>query len=303
MNYPVDITKVGCRIPQVDLNPIEDFGYTADTGATPPPGSVIQGAYIPRRWYLRGGDITFVDCIIESWYGTSSAIHATKGGVRLQNCIVRGGPTACLDIGSNSEVIDCILEDCMADGIKMVSNNRIEGNWFRLLGGPNNPQAHADGIQIRAGEGNRVVGNMFDMPPDVIGPKGVYRNSACLMIHQDRGVTADNEWAYNYFRGGAYSVQISTTEGRTQHFHHNTFERGSSLFGPIRVTGEILRHDNRYHDGEAIDEVTDTQPTQPPEVVMPETTVPETTVPETPDASIPTWKVYNADGTVTERWK
>lgn len=336
MNYPTDIAAVGCRLPKESLIPITELGWSANTGSTPPEGTVIIGAYIPLRWYLRSGGITFIDCVLESYSGTSSTIHATKGDVRLEHCTVRGGPTACLDISSNSTVLNCLIEDSRGDGIKMGSNCLVQGNWIRRLGGPNAPKSHADGIQMRSGTGNKVLGNMFDMPINtrwkndrgiVVGHNveqngDIYRNSACLMIQRDRKdkngnpiPQGDNEFAYNYFRGGAYSIQMGATEGLVNKLHDNVFERESSLYGPYRLFSGVDAYNNRYEDGDYLDEkrgdtvVIQPHPVEPePEpdpapvepVPAPVEPVPE---PPEPGPSYPTWKVYNEDGTVTERWK
>ncbi|GMA87047.1 hypothetical protein GCM10025868_22970 [Angustibacter aerolatus] len=110
-------------------------------------------------------------------------------------------------------------------------------------GGP----SHDDGVQVQAGTGIRLIGNVIDGGA----------NSA-LQVTQDVGVTSDLELTGNWLDGGACTVNVAEKgrgpiEGLV--VSDNLFGRRSSVPGcaaTVPTSTPLVADDNRYDDGQPV---------------------------------------------------
>jgi len=170
-------------------------------------------------------NVKFVSCYFEGNGNMYNIRCDNASNVTISNCELVGGGMASI-WGDGFTATANYIHRSTGDGFKLGRNVVIKGNYITELGW-GDPDAHADGVQIRDGYNITISGNYFDMPNDVYNTKS---NAAMFLQLNTSNVTFSGNWV----RGGNYTIHAySDLAGgnATIKITGNIFYSGSSRFG------------------------------------------------------------------------
>lgn len=137
------------------------------------------------------------------------------------------------------------------DGMKAGQNVLIEGNWIHSLGWKT-PKAHADGVQIRAGSGVKIIGNFFDIPNDVRDTK----SNAAVFIQgvKNKGGSSDILVEGNWCSGGNFTIHAFSDgdDAKSIRIVNNRFLRGTARYGVGRMEDGVTWRGNVFDEDDRV---------------------------------------------------
>ena len=210
-------------------------------------GTVLENVEFDGQINIEANNVTIRNCLsIVPRNGPLNNFRINSGSnILIEDCEMRGARNSAV-FGSNFTVRGSHIWDMGADGFKPFGNVVIENNYVERLHYV--PDAHADIIQMRNGDGLIVRGNNFecflDVPPD-------YGCSIAIFVNDSNGQTSNVLIEGNYLDGGNFTVQLEDkgpSGGPNNVRLRNNFFGTGFRFGPLRVSGFELVEDcgNRF---------------------------------------------------------
>lgn len=163
---------------------------------------VVEGKSFTGQVTIEANDVTLRNFVITS--GSAYGIRATNGntGIVIEDGEIKGMSSAGL-YGGGFVAKRLNIHDSGVDAVKSTSDMALESSWFHHLG--TTPGAHADGVQMVAGNNNVFRGNYCDMP--FPAPAGYLANT-CFIIQTNNAPIDNIAIEYNWLNGGNITIQI-----------------------------------------------------------------------------------------------
>ncbi|QXP59201.1 right-handed parallel beta-helix repeat-containing protein [Olleya sp. HaHaR_3_96] len=225
--------------------------YTGDANIIED-GAILENLIINGSLNIKAPNVIIRNCLINTTGTYGIRCNYGHENILIEDCEIRGMSSAAV-YGSDFTAKRCKVWDSGADGFKPSSNFLIESCYIYKLGYIDD--AHADGVQMVAGNNGVIRWNNFAMPYDEPG----YHNSQCIIMSTNVGTIDDILIEDNWINGGGYSVQIIDKGNgygvpTNVSVLNNLFGRDHQ-FGPKRTDDGVVWQCNTYEDnGEAIGE-------------------------------------------------
>ncbi len=244
VNLDVNVPVPTSRPSAANTGPVDGTKFTSVSGFKGQSNTTYANLRITGQVTLTGlTNVTLINCIIDG-NGSGWAVRCDyASNITIQNCEIFNVSSATV-YGHGFKAINNTVYQSGGDGFKPLADCVIQGNYITQLGW-NEPDAHADGVQIRGGSNIKIVGNYFDMPTDVANTKS---NSSLFLQLDVKDVTFSNNW----LRGGNYNLHVfSDLAGGNQTIDilNNVYYAKSAQFGFAQCGDGVVMSGNLTDTG------------------------------------------------------
>jgi hypothetical protein len=233
----------------------ENTGHTGDVSGTVEYNITSPGIYenfTAGCIKIKASDVTIRNAVIHSngsgedacAYGIEVTDNQTN--VQIINVTLSGSTSSAIkgaNKGGSLRIYKSRISATGTDGIKVWNDTTIEQNYITDLGTV--AGAHADGVQMVAGNNIIMAANNFDMLND----EG-YLNSQCIIAQSDNGPLSKLSIRRNWVRGAGYCIQILVKEPEfgnpTEYELLNNVSGCGHQFGPWVFEGTPVLSGNYY---------------------------------------------------------